>query len=111
MRWFDEEKDPPPFLKALEETRRMATREGWHYQHVRAIIVAINQYAEAAIGNRDSSSTTRPARGRAMCRDRNRFTYLGPTRPPTVRAGPIGQSSFGRRRLTGETDHHTQMPF
>jgi hypothetical protein len=28
MRWFDEEKDPPPFLRALEEARRMATREG-----------------------------------------------------------------------------------
>jgi len=53
MRWFDEEKDPPPFLRALEETRRMATREGWRYQHVQAIIVAIDQYAEAATGNRD----------------------------------------------------------
>jgi len=32
--------------------------------------------------------------------------------PPSVRAGsPIGQSSFGRRRLTGETDHHAQMSF
>ena len=31
----------------------MATREGWRYQHVQAIIVAIDQYAEAATGNRD----------------------------------------------------------
>jgi hypothetical protein len=30
-----------------------ATREGWRYQHVQAIIVAIDQYAEAATGNRD----------------------------------------------------------
>ena len=53
MRWFDEEQEPPsPFLKALEEVRRMATREGWRYQHVQAIIVAIDQYAEAATGNR-----------------------------------------------------------
>jgi hypothetical protein len=33
--------------------RRLATREGWCYQHVQAIIVAIDQYAEAATGNRD----------------------------------------------------------
>jgi hypothetical protein len=30
-----------------------ATREGWRYQHIQAIIVAIDQYAEAATGNRD----------------------------------------------------------
>ena len=53
MRWFDEEQEPSPFLKALEEVRRMATREGWRYQHVQAIIVAIDQYAETATGNRD----------------------------------------------------------
>ena len=35
-------------LQALEATRRLATREGWRYQHVQAIIVAIDQYAEAA---------------------------------------------------------------
>ena len=46
VRWFDEEQEPSPFLKALEEVRRMATREGWRYQHVQAIIVAIDQYAE-----------------------------------------------------------------
>jgi hypothetical protein len=27
--------------------------QGWHYQHVQAIVVAIDQYAEAATGNRD----------------------------------------------------------
>jgi hypothetical protein len=37
----------------LEVTRRLATREGWRYQHVQAIIVAIHQYAEAATANRD----------------------------------------------------------
>jgi hypothetical protein len=31
----------------------MATREGWRYRHVQAIIVAIDQHAEAATGNRD----------------------------------------------------------
>ena len=52
-RWFDDETNPTPFLKALEELRRLATREGWRYQHVQAIIVEIDQYAEAATGNRD----------------------------------------------------------
>ena len=28
------------------------TREGWCHAHVQAIIVAIDQYAEAALGNR-----------------------------------------------------------
>jgi hypothetical protein len=53
VRWFDDEKERSPFLMALEEVRRLATREGWRYQHVQAIIVAIDQYAEAATGNRD----------------------------------------------------------
>jgi len=35
--------------------RRVTTRGGWRwrYQHVQAIIVAIDQYAEAATGNRE----------------------------------------------------------
>jgi hypothetical protein len=53
MRWFDDEKDARPFLEALELARRLATREGFRYQHVQAIIVAIDQYAEAATGNRE----------------------------------------------------------
>ena len=53
MRWFDDETEHSHFLRALEETRRLATREGWRYQHVQAIIVAIDQYAEAATGNRE----------------------------------------------------------
>jgi hypothetical protein len=53
LRWFEDEKNPHPFLKALEEVRRMVTREGWRYPHVQAIIVAIDQYAKAATGNRD----------------------------------------------------------
>jgi hypothetical protein len=53
MRWFGDEKEPSTFLKALEAARRLATQEGWRYQRVQAIIVAIDQYAEAATGNRD----------------------------------------------------------
>jgi hypothetical protein len=37
----------------LAGVRRLATREGWRHQHVQAIIVSIDQYAEAALGNRE----------------------------------------------------------
>lgn len=53
MRWFDDERELSPFLKALEDVRHKATREGGCYQHVQAIIVSIDQHAEAATGNRD----------------------------------------------------------
>ena len=65
MRWFDDEKEPSPFLKALEEARRLATREGWRYQHVQAIIVAIDKYAEAATGHRDFLSKPHGFEGKA----------------------------------------------
>jgi hypothetical protein len=52
-RYFDDEPDLSPFLTALHDVRRKATREGWCYQHVQALIVAIDQYAEAATGNRE----------------------------------------------------------
>ena len=35
------------------EVRHLATREGWCYQHVQAITVAIDQYAEKALCNRE----------------------------------------------------------
>ncbi|MEZ0058128.1 hypothetical protein ACVII1_006272 [Bradyrhizobium elkanii] len=50
--WFGDVDDPPPFIKALNEVRQLSTREGWCYHHVQAIQVAIDQYAEAALGNR-----------------------------------------------------------
>ena len=53
MSYFDHDaKDNPPFLTAPAKCRDIAVREGWCYQHVPAIIVAIDQYAEAATGNR-----------------------------------------------------------
>jgi hypothetical protein len=52
LKWYDEKEDVSPWIKALAEVRIRATREGWRYQHVQAIIVAIDQYAEAALGNR-----------------------------------------------------------
>lgn len=53
MNWYDEQADNPPWIKALAEVRHRATREGYCYQHVQAIIVAIDQYAEKALGNRE----------------------------------------------------------
>ena len=53
LNWFDEKADNPPWIKALAEVRLMATREGYCYQHVQAITVAIDQYAEKALGNRE----------------------------------------------------------
>jgi hypothetical protein len=52
LRWYEHD-DPanPPWIKALAEVRHLATREC--YPHVQAIIVSIDQYAEAALGNRD----------------------------------------------------------
>lgn len=53
LQWYDHKVDSPPWIKALAEVRRLAPHEGWRYQHVQAIIVAIDQYAEAALGNRE----------------------------------------------------------
>lgn len=50
-KWYDENVTDP-WLRSLAETRRLAARQGWCYQHVQAVIVAIDQYAAAATGNR-----------------------------------------------------------
>jgi hypothetical protein len=42
----------PPWIKALAEVRHRAACEGYCYAHVQAIVVAIDQYVEAALGNR-----------------------------------------------------------
>jgi hypothetical protein len=52
-KWYDDKADNPPWIKALADVRRMATMEGYCFQHVQAIIVAIDQYAETALGNRE----------------------------------------------------------
>ena len=52
-RYFSDSYDHPPFLKALAEVRKIGVHEGWCYHHVQAIILAIDQYAEAATGNRE----------------------------------------------------------
>ena len=52
LKWYDDKSDHPPWIKALADVRRQATLEGYCYQQVQAIIVAIDQYAESALGNR-----------------------------------------------------------
>jgi hypothetical protein len=49
----DNSEDHSPFIKALSEARRFAVLEGWCYHQVQAIILAIDQYAEGATGNRE----------------------------------------------------------
>lgn len=46
-KWYDDNADNPPWIKALAEVRRLAPREGYCHQHVQAIIGSIDQYAEA----------------------------------------------------------------
>ena len=53
MKWYEHNADNPPWIKALAEVRHRATREGYCHAHVQAIIVAIDQYAEKALGNRE----------------------------------------------------------
>ena len=53
MKWYDHNADNPPWIKALAEVRRMGPLEGYCYQHVQAIMLTIDQYAESALGNRE----------------------------------------------------------
>ena len=53
MKWYDENADNPPWIKALADARRIGAREGYCYQHVQTIMLAIDQYAESALGNRE----------------------------------------------------------
>ena len=61
-----------------------ATREGWCHAHVQAIIVAIDQYAEAALGNR-SYFLNKPygvgGAGAMTCRDWQVYGRCSPTNP------------------------------
>jgi hypothetical protein len=52
-KWYDDKADNSPWLDTLAELRQRATREGHCFQHVQAITVAVDHYAEKALGNRD----------------------------------------------------------
>jgi hypothetical protein len=49
LKWYDNA-ESSPWIDALAELRQRATREGHCHQHVQAITVAIDQYAEKALG-------------------------------------------------------------
>jgi hypothetical protein len=51
--WYDPNADNPPWIKALADVRRMGTLEGYCFHHVQTIMLAIDQYAESALGNRE----------------------------------------------------------
>lgn len=42
--WYDKGSDNPPWIRALADIRHRATLDG-HCDHVQAIVVAIDQYA------------------------------------------------------------------
>jgi hypothetical protein len=69
VKWFDDEQEPSPVLKALQEVRRMATREGWRYQHIQAIIVASTNMRKPRPAFAISFRTSRPVRGALRCCD------------------------------------------
>jgi hypothetical protein len=48
LQWHHEKADNSSWIDALAELRQRATREGYCYQHVQAITVAIDQYREGA---------------------------------------------------------------
>ncbi|HKU06526.1 MAG TPA: hypothetical protein VJR30_10680 [Bradyrhizobium sp.] len=52
-KYFSDASEHPAFIKALAEVRRIGVHEGWCYHHVQAILLAIDQYAEAVTGNRE----------------------------------------------------------
>ena len=53
LKWYADCDDHPRFVKALAEVRRIGVHEGWCYHHVQAILLSIDQYAEATTGNRE----------------------------------------------------------
>ena len=62
---YDESADNSPWINALAELRQRATREGHCYQHVQAITVAIDQYAERRWATAITFSTSPTAWGSA----------------------------------------------
>lgn len=59
-KWHDHNaKDNAPFLDALAKARDIAVKEGYCYHHVQAIIVSIDQYAEAVTATGSISRTRR----------------------------------------------------
>jgi hypothetical protein len=62
-KWHDDKANNPPWIKVLAEVRHRGTREGHCFQHVQTIMLAIDQYAETALGNREYFLNKRHAIG------------------------------------------------
>ena len=52
-KWYDDKLDNPPRITAFVNKPFQAMLEGYYYRHVQAIIVAIDQYAEATLDDRE----------------------------------------------------------
>jgi len=52
MKWYEPQAENSPWIKTLADVRHMGTREGYCFEHVQAIMLSIDQYAETALGNR-----------------------------------------------------------
>jgi hypothetical protein len=68
LKSYDDKAGNSDWIDALAEVRQRAAREGYCYQHVQAITVAIDQYAEKALGNRDYV-LNKPYGVGSLCRD------------------------------------------
>lgn len=80
LKWYDDEAaGNSPWINALTKLRQRAAREGYCYQHVQAITVAIDQYAEKALGNCDYFSTNRMAPASAA-QGAAGFSLAGPSK-------------------------------
>jgi hypothetical protein len=53
LKWYDPNGENTPWMTALYTTRKLATREGYCWQHVQTIMLCIDQYAESVTGNRE----------------------------------------------------------
>jgi hypothetical protein len=51
--WYDPKTDTSAFRAALDKTRHLACYEGGNQDRVQAIMTAIDDYAEAATGDRE----------------------------------------------------------
>ncbi|OCK57484.1 hypothetical protein LMTR3_07920 [Bradyrhizobium sp. LMTR 3] len=63
LKYFQDEPNPPPFIKALAEVRQLATREGWCYFHVHVNRAQAERVIEAARRQRELPLLIDPAPG------------------------------------------------
>ena len=106
LKWHDERADNSPWINALAELRQRATREGYCFQHVQAITVAIDQYAEMALRNREyflNKSPTLWDRAPTKCGDTSRRDAAGSCCARSrARRLPFARRDKARHRLQAD---------